>query len=215
MLIRSDNLQGLSSGDVAGLVDDLGVRVVVDLRTGQEVSLEGPGPLARDGRVEIRHRSLYPEKGTLTDVLIGRDTNESLAVQYYLRYLADRPDSVVGALQDIAEGPGPVLVHCAAGKDRTGVVVAMALSAVGVEREAIIDDYVVTGERIAEIMRRLRASATYAPDLEGVTDESRKPRPEFLERVLEVLDERDGGPVEWLRGHGFEPAALRARLAPG
>ena len=40
---------------------------------------------------------------------------------------------------------------------------------------AIIDDYVVTGERIAEIMCRLRASATYAPDLAGVTDESRKP----------------------------------------
>jgi len=213
--MRSDNLQGLSSGDVSALVDELGVRVVVDLRTGQEVELEGPGPLVRDGRIEIRHRSLYPEKGTLTDVLIGRDENESLAVQYYLKYLADRPDSIVGALEDIAHGPGPVLVHCAAGKDRTGVVVAMALSAVGAERQAIIDDYVVTGERIVAIMRRLRASPTYAPDLAGVTDESRKPRPEFLERVLEVLDERDGGPAGWLSSHGFDPSALRSRLVEG
>ena len=84
--------------------------------------------------MEIRHRSLYPEKGQLTDVMISKADGENPAVQYYLRYLADRPDSVVGALEDIATGPGPVLVHCAAGKDRTGVVVAMALAAVGVER---------------------------------------------------------------------------------
>ena len=213
VLVRADNLQGLSPADVARLVDELGVRVVVDLRTGEEVSLEGPGPLVADERVEIRHRSLYPEKGKLTDVMISKADGENPAVQYYLRYLADRPDSVVGALQDIATGPGPVVVHCAAGKDRTGVVVAMALAAVGVERAAIVDDYVATGERIVAIMSRLRASSTYAPDLEGVTDDSRRPRAEFLERVLEVLDERDGGPEGWLQARGFDPARLRERLA--
>jgi protein tyrosine/serine phosphatase len=186
------------------------VRVVVDLRTGEEVELEGPGPLV--GRVDIRHRSLYPEKGRLTDVMISKADGENPAVQYYLRYLADRPDSVVGALEDIARGPGPVIVHCAAGKDRTGVVVAMALAAAGVSRAAIVDDYVRTGERIVEIMRRLRASSTYAADLEGVTDESRKPRAEWMERVLDVLDERDGGPSAWLASHGFEPDGLRSRL---
>jgi protein tyrosine/serine phosphatase len=212
VLLRADNLQGLSSVDVGRLVDELGVRVVVDLRTGEEVELEGPGPLVRDGRVEIRHRSLYPANGKLTDVLISKADGENPAVQYYLQYLADRPDSVVGALEDIASGPGPIVVHCAAGKDRTGVVVAMALAAVGVDRQAIVDDYVLTGERIVEIMARLRASSTYAADLAGVTDESRKPQAAFIERVLEVLDERDGGPVAWIEGHGFDPSALRARL---
>ena len=60
--MRSDNLQGLTGTDVSRLVDDLGVRVVVDLRTGEEVELEGPGPLVDDGRVDIRHRSLYPRR---------------------------------------------------------------------------------------------------------------------------------------------------------
>ena len=74
-------------------------RTGIDLRTGEELRLEGPGPLVADGRIEIRHRSLYPEKGQLTDVMISRADGERPAVGYYLRYLRDRPDSIVGALQ--------------------------------------------------------------------------------------------------------------------
>src|SRR3954468_5940398 len=68
VLLRADNLQGLTPPDVRRLVDELGVRLVVDLRMGAEVELEGPGPLVHDGRAEIRHRSLYPEAGVHTDV---------------------------------------------------------------------------------------------------------------------------------------------------
>src|SRR4051794_17830791 len=202
VLLRSDNLQGLTDADVAAL-EARGVRLVVDLRTDEEARLEGPGPLV--GRVEIRRRSLWPEKGERTDVVISA---EDPVVGFYLGYLRDRPDSVVGALSDIAHGPGPVLVHCAAGKDRTGVVVAMALAAAGVPRAAIVADYVRTGERIGPLMARLRASPPYAADLEGVTDESRKPRAEVMERVLAVLDADHGGPLGWLSERGFDPAPL-------
>ena len=147
----------------------------------------------------------------MSDVMISRSDGEDPFVRYYLAYLRDRPDSFVGALADIAAGPGPALVHCAAGKDRTGMVVALALAAVGVERDAIVADYAATGERIAAIMARLRGSDTYRRDLEDVTDESRMPRAEYLERVLEVLDERHGGAAGWLREHGYDPAPLRER----
>ena len=63
VLLRADNLQGLTARDVRRLVGDLGVRVVVDLRSEVEVELEGPGPLVGEERVEIRHRSLLPEVG--------------------------------------------------------------------------------------------------------------------------------------------------------
>src|ERR1700754_2096055 len=88
VLVRSDNLQGLMARVVARLADELGVRRVVDLRTGGEVELEGPGPLV--GRVEIRHRSLYPEAGERTDVAIvpwrrlGGDPGEWRAVRAHL-----------------------------------------------------------------------------------------------------------------------------------
>src|SRR4051794_31822960 len=187
-LLRADNLQALTPADVERLVDGLGVRVVVDLRTGPEVELEGPGPLVADGRVDIRHRSLYPELGARTDVVAvdvpwrGRRVeghpDETPAVRIYLGYLRDRPDSVVAALRDVARGTGGVLVHCAAGKDRTGVVCALALEAVGVPRAAVVADYVATGDRIGPIIERLRSSPTYAPDLDGRTDESHRPRRE-------------------------------------
>jgi protein-tyrosine phosphatase len=226
VLLRADNLQGLTPRDVDRLVDVCGLGVVVDLRTGTEVALEGPGPLVADGRVEIRHRSLYPEGGERTDVAaddvlpwqgrrIEGDPEETPAVRIYLGYLRDRPDSVVGALHDVAHATGAGLVHCAAGKDRTGVVCALALEAVGVPRAAVVADYVATAERIGAIMDRLRASPTYAADLDGRPDESHRPRTETMERVLAILDERHGGAPGWLHEHGFgapEQAALRRRL---
>jgi protein-tyrosine phosphatase len=210
VLLRSDNLQGLTQRDVA-VLEDLGVGTVVDLRTGGEVELEGPGPLV--GRVDIRHRSLYPEKGARTDVAVEDIMiGNAPIVDVYLGYLNHRPDSIVGALEDIAAGEGAVLVHCAAGKDRTGIVVAFALAAAGVSREAIVADYVATAERISLIMARLRASPTYAADLDDEPDEAHAPRAETMEAVFDALDSRHGGPLEWLAGHGFDPSGLPRRL---
>ncbi|HZB77167.1 MAG TPA: tyrosine-protein phosphatase [Solirubrobacteraceae bacterium] len=226
VLVRSDNLQGLTPADVRRLVDDLGVAVVVDLRTGAEVALEGPGPLVAEGRVEIRHRSLYPEAGGHTDAAAdetvfpwvaarGRTREETPAVRAYLGYLRDRPDSILGALRDIARAPGATVVHCAAGKDRTGVVCMLALAVAGATREAIVADFLATGERIAALMARLRASPTYADDLRHRDDAAHAPRPETIERVLDVLEARHGGPLGWLaqaRFAGDDAAALRRRL---
>src|SRR3954462_887919 len=225
VLLRADNLQDLSERDVALLVGELDLRVVIDLRTREEVALEGPGPLARDGRVEIRHRSLFPESGEHTDVAVdamlpwqGRavrgDPDETVAVRSYLGYLRDRPDSIVGALRDVAAGAGAAVVHCAAGKDRTGVVCALALAAVGVPREAIVADYVATGERLGPLLARLRASPTYAADLDPRPDEANRPRPENMTRVLALVDAHHGAPRAWLEAHGFgarDVRALRAR----
>jgi len=69
---------------------------------------------------------------------------------------------VVAALRSIAYSEGAVLVHCAAGKDRTGVVVALALVVAGVSAQAVVDDYAASGDRAAAIVARLRRSRTYA-----------------------------------------------------
>ncbi|SHG17183.1 Protein tyrosine/serine phosphatase [Jatrophihabitans endophyticus] len=232
-LVRADNLQGLSDADVRRLVDDVGVRTVVDLRTGVEVQAEGPGPLTREPAVDVRHLSLFPEAGGTTDVASAEDGTVVLPWQerelpasdderrrgasgVYLAYLDDRPDSVIAALRAIAGSPGATVVHCAAGKDRTGVVVAFALAEVGVERDEIVADYERTAERIGAILARLRASTTYAGDLAGQVDEDRhRPRAETMRRLLDAVTEQYGGVPAWLRTHGWtdaDGAALRAKL---
>ena len=133
VLMRSDNLQSLTSRDVRVLVEQQALRVVLDLRTDLEVELEGPGPITREPRVRIEHRSLYPRSGGNTDLdaastVVWPPTgpsdwpDEPRVVQAYLSYMSLRPDSIVGSIRTIANAPGAVLVHCAAGKDRTGVV---------------------------------------------------------------------------------------------
>lgn len=227
VLVRSDNLQELTPSDVGTLVDRLGVRSVVDLRTGFELRSEGPGPLEDDARVRIEHRSLYPETGGGTDLDLatvvpwgdGRGADlpdETPTVRAYLGYLERRPDSIVGALRTIARTEGATLVHCAAGKDRTGVVVALALAAAGVERDAIAADYLTTAENIEAIVARLAASPTYAAEIRVDDAQIHAPRPGTMERVFELLDGLHGGPLEWLDAHGFgssDLVILRDRLA--
>jgi protein-tyrosine phosphatase len=239
-ILRSDNLQTLSPDDVVRLVDDIRLREVVDLRTTAEILLEGRGPLRDVAEVTHRHFSLLPERGHHTDVFaveedeplpeLGEGWTESLlprqvaahdegeppAVRSYLGYLGHRADNVVAALRALAEvRDGASVVHCAAGKDRTGVVCALALAVAGVPHEEIVADYAMTADIIDALVAKLAASPTYAEDMDTRDIASHTPRAETMDRVLTLMDERFGGPLGWLDSHGFgaeEQAALRSRL---
>jgi protein-tyrosine phosphatase len=226
VLLRSDNLQSLTAQDIRLLVEQEAVEVVLDLRTDVEVELEGPGPLTHEPRVRIEHRSLHPHSGGNTD--LDADTvdlwpktddspwpDEPPVVRAYMSYMTARPDSVLASIRAIANARGAVLVHCAAGKDRTGVVVALALDAAGVERETIVSDYLATGQRIDAIMDRLLSSPTYRPELEGHDPQAHAPVPGAIERVFELIDQDFGGSAAWLSSQGLsdeELSLLRRRV---
>jgi protein tyrosine/serine phosphatase len=224
-VLRSDNLQDLSVTDIRILLDDYALKNVIDLRSDAEVRLEGPGPLTRIPTVTVHQLSLFPEGGRHTDVAADTaedaDVDKALPWQddrssgHYLGYLADRGDSIVAALRVMTRTDGSSLVHCAAGKDRTGVVCALALDVAGVTREAIVADYAQTGERLDAVLRRLRASDTYAADLGSRPDDSHKPHAALMEKLLARVDEEFGGTLGWLAGHGWtseDTDALRDRL---
>jgi protein-tyrosine phosphatase len=226
VLLRADNLQALTARDIELLSAEHRVEVVVDLRTDVEVAREGPGPLVGNEDVRIEHRSLYPDSGGATDVALAtvapwtddvgeRHGDESQIVRAYLGYLERRPDSIVAAVRTIAGAPGATLVHCAAGKDRTGVVIALALDAAGVSRSVILADYLATGERMDLIIDRLASSETYREQMRGADRDELTPKLATLERVLERVDELYGGAAAWLREHGLtddELDALRRRV---
>ncbi|GAA2843001.1 tyrosine-protein phosphatase [Nonomuraea rubra] len=227
-IFRADNLQGLTPADVELLVGELRLRHVVDLRSNAEVSLEGPGPLTRVPEVRHHHLTLFAEGGLHTDVEADtidgervlpwaeRVLDEELRVTgFYFGYLRDRPDAVVAALRAMALRDGASLVHCAAGKDRTGVLSALALELAGATREAIVEDYVATGERLELILKRLRGSDTYRGDLDSRPADDHLPRARYIEQFLGVLDDRFGRPLGWLAQNGWtdeDTAAMRARL---
>jgi hypothetical protein len=234
-LIRSANLQHLTEADLARLVTELGVRCVVDLRTDVEVEAEGPGPMTRQPGVVIHHLSLFPETGRTADRVeqAGESSDEQGGMllpwhhrhrppavtgvpvaDLYLTYLDQRPDSVVAALRAIAESDGAALVHCAAGKDRTGVVIAIALSLVGVDRESIVNDYAATEQQIGAIVRLLGRTQTYQRE---VADPAAIPAPEaaVMTAVLDALSAGSSGIEGWLAGHGWTGAdtdRLRKKL---
>lgn len=230
-LFRADNLQGLTGSDVATLVEAHRVRLVLDLRTEVEVRLEGPAPLQALAQVRHERLSLLPAAGARTDVaaqdVLPWASTDRLSLHrhrggpevvsgLYLQYLTDRPDSVVAALRAVADlREGAAVVHCAAGKDRTGVLVALALSVAGVQRAAIVADYAASAEVITAIVARLVASPTYAADISARPADSHRPEADSMRRFLARLDEQWDGPGGWLSRQGFGPRdqdRLRARL---
>ena len=223
-LLRSDNLQELSPSDVRRLVRDIGVTTVVDLRSTAELAFEGPAPLDSVPGVRHAHHPLTPESGSAAEVaaeaLLRRQQERSRfpgdpIIGRYLGYLEYRPDQVVGALRSIAHDPGAAVVHCAAGRDRTGVIVALALTAAGVRPEAVIADYAATGERAEAILDRIRRSRTYNWDVDSIPPEAYRPRPESMAAFLEQMDVLYGGVASWLAEHGLcagELDMLRAKL---
>ena len=225
-LLRSENLQELTKEDIALLVDEIGVTTVVDLRSTRELMTEGPAPLDAVDGVQHAHHPVLKEfldaSNTVAAALLLTAQQEDadrypddLMTGHYLGYLENRPEEVVGALRSIITAPGAAIVHCAAGKDRTGVVIALALTIAGVEPEVVVADYVATNDRIEAIIERLTRTKMYGGNVSTKPVRAHEARAETMRAFLEQLDARYGGLPKWLDDNGFtadEVAQLRDRL---
>jgi protein tyrosine/serine phosphatase len=216
VLLRADNLQDLSDRDVAALLD-AGVGTVIDLRTGAEVEITGPGPLTKT-EVVHKHLDLIPHGFDGRSDLVERtipdeNAGEHAMDHFYIDYVRDAPHAVNEALQTIANPKsGAVLVHCAAGKDRTGVIVSIALSIVGVKRDVVVADYARSAERIEQIRDRLLNTELYSTDIARRSLDSMVPHADNMERFLDRIDREYGGPHGLAMAIGFDEESV-ARLS--
>lgn len=204
-LFRSDAIDRLGESGRSELAAQ-GIRLVVDLRTDDEAARQ-PDDLDGCG-IDLVRAPLFT--GSVAS-MIPQDLD--LAATYRLMVDGAAP-AIAAALGAIAEASGGVLVHCTAGKDRTGVVVALALAVAGVDREAIVADYgrseeLLAGEWSEAMLARVAAHGV-EPTPQLVELMTRSPEG-AIRGVFATIDAEHGGLEAYLDAAGFDEAA-RERL---
>jgi hypothetical protein len=216
-IVRADNIGLLSDAGWQALVDH-GVRRVVDLRFPQEIAEDVPRD---DVPVDVVRISLLGDTHTpewqdeFNAVMDSAQTAEEYLAWCYLEFLERYRERFVLAFEAIADAPeGPVVVHCMGGKDRTGLVVALALRLAGESIDEIAVDYARSEANLA---------GRHVAWVDAADDPAERRRRELLlptpagamRSVLGELERRYGSVAEYLRGGGLSEAAaerLRARL---
>jgi protein tyrosine/serine phosphatase len=211
-LVRSDKASRLTELGWSGLLDH-GVTTIVDLRA-EEERLEDP---PRDVPMEALHISLFGD----WDKVYMADLDERLRTlppaaqlrEFYLDALERYRGQVVRAVTAFADAPpGGVLIHCAAGKDRTGIVVALLLRLAGVPVDAVADDYAESEANLEALTRAWADEAPTEEERARRVELNRTPRQAMVE-VLAALDERYGGVREYLLAAGAPPDLLERAAA--
>ncbi|MEV4735595.1 MULTISPECIES: tyrosine-protein phosphatase [unclassified Microbacterium] len=199
VLLRSGQLSGATTAGADALRH--AVAHIVDLRDGEEVAAE---PSGIEGP-ETTHLPLF-----LGSVRSFFESDTSLD-DLYLHLLEESGDRLAAAIRVIAAGE-PTLVHCTVGKDRTGVTVALALSAVGADREAVVADYALTESQLPpERSRRIAAylQAQHPEAVHAVALATQSPAA-VMRALLDAVDERWGSAREYLRAQGMTEPELEA-----
>jgi protein-tyrosine phosphatase len=165
--------------------------VVIDLRSPGESDIVHP--LAHRGSRVVN----LPLLSALRPGAAPVDTLHAL----YLLMLDEASAYLVEIVREVGGAPGTTLIHCAAGKDRTGVSIALLLRLIGVSRRHVVDDYLLTAQAERDIVDRLQRSA-------GHQHRSTLPVAFFdvsldaIEGVLDVWDDHPGGVDGWFLGAG-------------
>jgi protein-tyrosine phosphatase len=216
VLLRSDALDACTPADVNQLVDSIGLAHVIDLRTKAERTERGRGLLG-DSKVRYTELSLIDEgqaaqrNTNRADAFAAGEDPSRIMADSYVQLLEMGGGPFVTALERIvAPGGTPVLVHCAAGKDRTGVMIAVLLDAAGVDRDAIVADYAATHERMAPIVARLRAARDFQKVAAEIPAFVMEARSATMELFLQDLDDRWKGASNFLTETGASADTLEA-----
>jgi hypothetical protein len=200
-IYRGELLPALMEEDVEILIREIGLRTVVDLRSRSEVRHEAGRWLEHDVawvNCPFRLGRLAAVPGAGTDYLAA-----------YLGFLEAGPRAVVLAVETLMTPEGhPALFHCAAGKDRTGVLSALLLDVLGVPHEVIAEDYAYTALALSQVLERLQQIEPYRANLAGSVAADHEPHATTMTAFLHELQRRHGGSEAWLVAEGVDPAVV-------
>jgi protein-tyrosine phosphatase len=187
-------------------------RTVIDLRSAGEAAATAH-PLDSSGTTVVGI-PLFRELDPRRMAAVSRGPERSLE-EIYRGLLRASAASLARVVETVAFSQGPVLLHCAAGKDRTGVAIAVTLAAVGVPDEAIVADYMLTEKTLGDLPGRLALG--WSESQRGLMDRLTNDRPDLLgvtpaaiQGVLAQLADSNGGAAGWLRENGLATRGLAA-----
>lgn len=198
--------------DLAAL-RELGVRSVIDLRSASDVERDaGPlGALREHSAVARLAQPLLPQQ-------IGRQPpyewlneryGQGVSAERYLGYLEIGSDNVRQVFDSFARpGAFPAVVHCTAGKDRTGVIVALLLDLLGVSRDTIVADYALSNAAVPDLIRHLAGDSVDVDDLSESDLFRYGAPPEVMEGFLDALYREHGSARTFLEGAGVASASF-------
>jgi protein tyrosine/serine phosphatase len=207
VLVRADNIRRLSDDGWRALADH-GVVRIVDLRWPEELDEDPP----RDVKADVVHVSLLGEldvdyKDDIAAYMAAGDPAGYWASSY-TSFLDEYRENFGRALAAIADAPeGVVVVHCAGGKDRTGLISALLLRLAGASIDDIAADYALSEANL---------NAGPRSWIESAPNETVRRQREFMQqtppaamaRTLELLEERWGGVRPYLGAAGLSDAQL-------
>tara|TARA_R110002020_G_scaffold176756_4_gene369202 strand:- start:7312 stop:8049 length:738 start_codon:yes stop_codon:yes gene_type:complete len=206
MIYRSCALRAAPEDWLAGL-ETRGPLRIIDLRSDAEVDAD-PGPMAAwPGRISVPlFAKLAPISAMLTD-----DPDLRLSDRY-IAALEAAPDAFAEVLTAMAGATtGPVVFHCTAGKDRTGLVAALLLGSLGAAPEDIARDYAETTRFAPDLLRRLGDNARAKGIDPALAARILTSNEDDMLRVISYLEQRHGDAAGYLQAAGV-PAACIARL---
>jgi protein-tyrosine phosphatase len=205
MLFRADGLSELTEADLV-ILRDLGIRTVIDLRTGHELEQSRFNVEAHP--VEFHH---FPIIKSLTSVEDFNRAPGFLGVQYK-QMLEDGAPQIVGALSALAAPDArPAVFHCTAGKDRTGLLSALVLSLLGVPEETVVADYALSGAAMARLRAKLIVKYPNGKVLVEDSDAVLSADPANMVALFAHMKERFGTVTEYASAIGV-PDEVVARL---
>lgn len=208
-VIRSDILSRLTDDGQRALLD-YGVKTIIDLRSPQEVAKE-PSFIIKSHDHHLDYLNLplekyYPHVSALINQAKTRGEVYCIILDHY-------PDAVVEIVRAMVKAkPGGIIVHCHAGKDRTGIVSALLLSLMGVPTEIISADYAESQERLWPLCENL-AETKEKDDMDFWARPTATK--EMMNMMLEHVDTQHGGAEKYLRASGLlseEIDQLKSRL---
>ncbi|MBK3574997.1 tyrosine-protein phosphatase [Streptomyces sp. MBT65] len=224
VLFRSGHLAHATEEDAAFL-DSLGLHTIFDFRNASDQKLEGPDvelPGVRNVNLPLSDPADGSEfwkmvrDGEIEQLreILGGDKGADRMIASYRTIVKERTAEHSQVLRSLAEDSVPALMHCAAGKDRAGLSIAVTLLALGVEREAIVTDYLESNakHRRYQVRRSNSSVAGYSPEVMELLSPLFDARAEYLTAAFETVEETWGSVDAYLeQGLGITPE-IRERL---